>query len=114
MSMKDLKEIINSLDDYIEWAEANIYEVPICLPDDLREIKNYLLDKKSMNFPFSIGTIVWSKNPFKDGIMRKGNIIEYEIDEENIYIWVNFDSESIIAEFKLENFNKTWFLDNKE
>ena len=45
--------------------------------------------------------------------MRKGSIIEYEIDEENIYIWVNFDPESIVAEFKLENFNKTWFLDNK-
>lgn len=112
--MKNLNETINSLDDYIAWAEANIYEVPICLPNDLREIKNYLLDKKSMNLPFSIGTIIWSKNPFNDGIMRKGSIIEYEIDEENIYIWVNFDSESIVAEFKLENFNRTWFLDNNE
>lgn len=112
--MKNLNETINSLDDYIAWAEANIYEVPICLPNDLREIKNYLLDKKSMNLPFSIGTIIWSKNPFKDGIMRKGSIIEYEIDEENIYIWVNFGSESIVAEFKLENFNKTWFLDNNK
>lgn len=53
-----------------------------------------------MNLPFSIGIIVWSKNPFKDGVMRKGSIIEYEIDEENIYIWVNFDPESIVAEFK--------------
>ena len=72
--MKNLNETINSLDDYIAWAEANIYEVPICLPNDLREIKNYLLDKKSMNLPFSIGTIIWSKNPFNDGIMRKGSI----------------------------------------
>lgn len=112
--MKNLNETISSLDDYIAWAEANIYKVPICLPDDLREIKNYLLDKKSMNLPFSIGTIVWSKNPFKDEIMRKGSIIEYEIDEENIYIWVNFDPEPIIAEFNLKDFNKIWFLDNRK
>ena len=112
--MKNLNEIVNSLDDYIEWAEANIYEVPICLPDDLRETKNYLLDKKSINFPFSIGTIVWSKEPFKDGIIRKGDIIEYEVDEENTHIWVNFDPEPIVAEFNLKDFNKTWFLDNRK
>lgn len=112
--MKNLNEIISSLDDYIEWAEANIYEVPICLPDDLREIKNYLLDRKPVNFPFSIGTIIWSKEPFEDGIARKGNIIEYEIDEENIYIWVDFDPESITVEFDLKDFNKTWFLDNRK
>lgn len=112
--MKNLNEIVNSLDNYIEWAEANIYEVPICLPDDLREIKNYLLDRKPINFPFSIGTIIWSKEPFEDGIARKGNIIEYEIDEKNIYIWVDFDPESITVEFDLKDFNKTWFLDNRK
>lgn len=112
--MKNLNEIVNSLDDYIEWAEANIYEVPICLPDDLREIKNYLLDKKSINFPFSIGTTVWSKEPFKDGIIREGDIIEYEVDEENTHIWVNFNPEPIIVEFNLKDFNKTWFLDNRK
>ena len=112
--MKNLNEIINFLDDNIEWAEANIYEVPICLPDDLREIKNYLLDKESINLPFSIGTTIWSKEPFKDGVMRDGDIVEYEIDEENIYIWVNFDPEPITAEFNLKDFNKTWFLDNRK
>lgn len=30
------KEIAETLREYAEWADANIYEVPIMLPDDLR------------------------------------------------------------------------------
>lgn len=111
--MKSLNKIINLLDNDIKWAAANIYEIPICLLDNLREIKNYLLDKESINLPFSIGTTIWSKEPFKDGVMRDGDIVGYEIDEENVYIWVNFDPEPITAEFNLKDFNKTWFLDNR-
>lgn len=30
------EEIAETLREYAEWADANIYEVPIMLPDDLR------------------------------------------------------------------------------
>lgn len=31
------EELISRLREHAEWAEANIWEVPISLPDDLRE-----------------------------------------------------------------------------
>lgn len=36
------KEIATSLCEYAEWADANIYEVPIMLPDDLRTAADML------------------------------------------------------------------------
>lgn len=32
-----MKQLIDDLREYAEWAEANIYEVPIMLPDHLKE-----------------------------------------------------------------------------
>jgi hypothetical protein len=34
--------LIAMLREYAEWAEANIYEVPIMLPDDLRAAADML------------------------------------------------------------------------
>lgn len=34
--------LIATLREYAEWAEANIYEVPITLPDDLRAAADML------------------------------------------------------------------------
>lgn len=31
------EELISTLKEYAEWADSNIYEVPITLPDVLRE-----------------------------------------------------------------------------
>lgn len=31
------EELITTMREYAEWAESNIYEVPITLPDVLRE-----------------------------------------------------------------------------
>lgn len=36
------KEIAETLREYAEWADANIYEVPIMLPDDLRTAADML------------------------------------------------------------------------
>lgn len=36
------KEIAATLREYAEWADANIYEVPIMLPDDLRTAADML------------------------------------------------------------------------
>lgn len=36
------KEIAATLREYAEWADANIYEVPIMLPDDLRAAADML------------------------------------------------------------------------
>ena len=36
------KEIAATLRKYAEWADANIYEVPIMLPDDLRTAADML------------------------------------------------------------------------
>lgn len=36
------KEIAAILREYAEWADANIYEVPIMLPDDLRTAADML------------------------------------------------------------------------
>ena len=40
--MKDYTKLINDLIDFAEWAEANIYEVPINLPDTLRDAEDAL------------------------------------------------------------------------
>lgn len=36
------EELISRLREHAEWAEANIWEVPITLPDDLREAADIL------------------------------------------------------------------------
>lgn len=36
------KEIAATLREYADWADANIYEVPIMLPDDLRTAADML------------------------------------------------------------------------
>lgn len=36
------KEIAATLCEYAEWADANIYDVPIMLPDDLRAAADML------------------------------------------------------------------------
>lgn len=36
------KEIAETLREYAEWADTNIYEVPIMLPDDLRAAADML------------------------------------------------------------------------
>ena len=36
------KEIAATLREYAEWADANIYEVPIMLPDNLRKAADML------------------------------------------------------------------------
>lgn len=36
------KELAATLREYAEWADANIYEVPIVLPDDLRTADDIL------------------------------------------------------------------------
>lgn len=36
------EEIAATLREYAEWADANIYEVPIMLPDDLRAAADML------------------------------------------------------------------------
>jgi hypothetical protein len=36
------KEIAKTLREYAEWADANIYEVPIMLPDNLRKAADML------------------------------------------------------------------------
>lgn len=36
------KELAETLREYAEWADANIYEVPIMLPDDLRTAADML------------------------------------------------------------------------
>lgn len=112
--MKSLNEIIKILDDYIEWAETNVFEAPICLSYDLREVKNCLLDKKFISLPFSIGTTIWSKEPFKDGVVRDGDIVEYSVGKDEISIWVNFDPEPITAEFPLNEKDRTWFLSKED
>lgn len=42
----DIKKLLNDLEKYRQWAEANIYEVPLALPDTLwqaSEVINALL-----------------------------------------------------------------------
>lgn len=36
------EEIAATLREYAEWADANIYEVPIMIPDDLRTAADML------------------------------------------------------------------------
>lgn len=36
------EEIAETLREYAEWADTNIYEVPIMLPDDLRTAADML------------------------------------------------------------------------
>lgn len=40
--MTDRSELISTLREYAEWAEANIYEVPITLPDVLKDAADEL------------------------------------------------------------------------
>lgn len=37
-----IKELLENLRLDLEWAEANEYESPICLADDLREAIDYI------------------------------------------------------------------------
>ena len=52
MLVSQLDELIERLNNHAEWAEANIWDVPITLPDDilkaikiLEKIKNEKLEK---------------------------------------------------------------------
>ena len=40
--MTDITELIQDLKEYADWAESNIYEVPITLPDCLRDAAELL------------------------------------------------------------------------
>lgn len=47
MTMKiETQELIQRLLEYAEWADANEYEVPLCLGDDLRKAAEYIRRKE--------------------------------------------------------------------
>lgn len=47
-------EIATRLEEYAEWAEANSYEVPIMLPDTLREAKALIEKSGTASILFSL------------------------------------------------------------
>lgn len=41
-----VKTLIERLKEYAEWADANEWEVPLCLGDDLRKAAAYIEQKE--------------------------------------------------------------------
>ena len=48
-----IRNLINRLKEHADWAEGNIWEVPITLPDDINEAIAYLEILNKMPSQFS-------------------------------------------------------------
>lgn len=80
-------------------------------------LANYLIDKGAIVIPpeIKIGTIVWSSEPFKDGIPREGSVVAITISSSGVSeIIVNFDPEPLTAYFSLFDMGKTVFFSYDE
>lgn len=62
--MKSLKELCETAEEYAEWAEANIWDVPIMLPDVLRRMSAELKAGafKEKVFGYSDDNVCWSED----------------------------------------------------
>lgn len=62
--MKNLKELCETAEEYATWAEANIWDVPITLPDVLRQLAEELKSKmyKEKVYGYSDDNVCWSKD----------------------------------------------------
>lgn len=43
-----MQNLIERLREYAEWTDANEWEVPLCLGDDLREAAEYIEQKEKI------------------------------------------------------------------
>lgn len=69
----------------------------------------------SYSAPCKPGQTVWSAEPFTDGRVRSGGIVQIEFDEDGFCgFWVSFDPEPCSAEFIDEDIGKKVFFNEEE
>ena len=79
------------------------------------ELANYLLENGAIVMPYKIGTTIWTNEPFKDGVVRDGDIIAFEVVRGGASeIVVNFDPVPLTASFFIEDIGKTVFFTREE
>ena len=61
-----------------------------------------------------VGRTIWSSEPFKDGEIKDGSVIGYEVYEDEVNLFVNFDPEPLSASFSMSDLGKSWYLNRKE
>lgn len=65
--------------------------------------------------PFSVGTEIWSAEPFKDRKPRRAKVTVFEVDDDGAYgFWCSFNPEPMSAEFLVEDIGKTVFFSCEE
>lgn len=76
---------------------------------------DYLLEHGVYLPTVKIGTTIWTNKPFKDGIIRDGDIVALVFDEDGVSeCYVNFDPEPYTGVFSIEEIGKTVFLSKEE
>lgn len=79
------------------------------------QLADYLLDNGVIVLPYKIDTTIWTNEPFKDGVVRDGDIIAFEVMRGGASeIIVNFDPEPLTASFLIEDVGKTVFFTREE
>lgn len=79
-------------------------------------LADYLLENGVIIPSIKVGTIIYTNEPFKDGIVRDGEIMALTVGgDSQVYSFVaNFDPEPISGEFYFEDIGKTVFFSKEE
>ena len=78
-------------------------------------IADYLLENGVIVPPYKIDTTIWTNEPFRDGVVRDGDIIAFEVMSSGVSeIVVNFDPVPLTASFLIEDVGKTVFFTREE
>ena len=97
-----------------KWKEA-LSKLTNVTGDRIIEIANAESESCLVVLPCKVGDTVWSAEPFKDGKLREGSIVQISIDEDSVCgFWAGFDPEPVAAAFASEDIGKTVFLTCEE
>lgn len=94
-------------------CECNVMSIPT--DGFIEGLADYLLEKGVIVSPIKIGTTIWTNKPFKDGIVRDGDIVALVFGEDGVSeCYVNFDPEPVVDMFSVEEIGKTIFFSKEE
>lgn len=93
--------------------ECNIMSIPT--DGFIEGFADYLLEHGVYLPTVKIGTTIWTNKPFKDGIIKDGDIVAFIVGKDGVSeYYVNFDPEPVVDIFSVEEIGKTIFFSKEE
>lgn len=117
----DVRELINRLAAYedLDTEPEEVVDVlAFCKENGLKNLVgllNAIATDRVIVLPCKVGDEIWSGAPFADGNLRKGEIVQINVDEDGFCgFWASFGAEPVAAEFVNEDIGKSIFFTREE